>query len=60
MSAWSSNHQRGKNVVSASSGNATSWAPWVGRLLQQGDQPIDHLGSALGPRHRAHLGRGHP
>ena len=51
-------HQRGKNVVSASSGNTTSSAPAAGGLAQHRDQPLDHL--ARGCRSRAtgpHLAR---
>ena len=50
ISACSSMYQRGKKVVSASSGNTTRSQPWRVRLAQQREQALDHAARALSLR----------
>ena len=52
----SSTNQRGKNVVSASSGNTTRSQPRVGALAQQREQPLDDLDARVLALDRAQLG----
>ena len=58
-SAWSSIHQRGKKVVSASSGIDDEGAAGLPRLLQQGEHPRHDLLPRVGLLVRAHLGGAH-
>ena len=52
----SSTNQRGKNVVSASSGNTTRSQPPLGASCQQRQQPLDDVLAGVGALDRPELG----
>ena len=52
----SSTNQRGKNVVSASSGKTTRSQPPLGTLGEQGEQPLDDVLAGVGALDRPELG----
>ena len=58
ISCWSVIHQRGKNVVSASSGKTTNRAPSPCASRNSAHQPLDDRLAAVGEMYRAQLGDG--
>ena len=56
ISSWSVIHQRGKKVVSASSGNTTRLQLVLGGLAQQVEHALDDGGAAVGALDRPRAG----